>query len=93
MWKEEWKVKHMGKWKLLHPLKTKEMQEQIQKRAIENTSIEEEALLPMEEGGTTSSTTTSIEKGKCKAKPKSSSKGKGKGKGKSKGKGKGKGKA
>ena len=82
MWKEEWKVKQMRKWKLLHPLKTKEMQERIQKRAIENTSIEEEALLSMEEGGTTSSTTRSIEKGKSKAKPKSSSKGKGKGKGK-----------
>ena len=84
MWKEEWKVKQMEKWKLLHPLRTKEMQERIQKRAIENTSIEEEALLPMEEGGTTSSPTTSIEKGKSKAKPKSSRKGKGKGKSKGK---------
>ena len=52
--------------------------------------IEEEALIPMEEGGTTSSTARSIEKGKSKAKPKSSSKGKGKGKSKGKGKGKGK---
>ena len=97
MWKEEWKVKQMDKWKLLHPLRTKKIQERIQKGAIGNTSIEEEALLPMEEGGTTSSPITSIEKGKSKAKPKSSrkdkSKGKSKGKDKGKGKGKGKGKA
>jgi len=67
----------------LHLFKTKEMQDQIHKRARENTNIEEEEPSTME-GGTISSTTRGMKKGKSKPKPKSPNKNKTKAKGKGK---------